>query len=105
MKSLRQYVAYVLSLAVFGALGYLGFRSTGGSVPYAKRFKTVVDGTVRSGDGDLVDLARGVLVAGPIRKSGLTTTYIGITAVLLAVGVGFYVYATRSEDETPTAER
>jgi hypothetical protein len=50
---------------------------------------------VQEGGGSLVDLGRGVIIAGPIRKGGLVVEFVGLVVLLLVVGVALYVYADR----------
>jgi len=94
----------VLSALLAGCLGVglWGFRVTGGALPYAKRFALVFRRGTETGGGPLVDLARGVVVAGPIRKGGLVAEYVGVVLLLALLGVGLYVYVEHNPDAEET---
>jgi len=81
--------------AVCLAAGLWGFTSTGGALPWAKRSARALQRGARAGGGALVDLGRGIVVAGPIRKGGLMFEFAGVVVLLAALGVGLYVYASR----------
>jgi len=72
-----------------------GFIATGGALPWAKRSAQALQRGVQRGGGSLVDLGRGIVVAGPIRKGGLMVEFFGVVVFLGLVGVGLYVYADR----------
>ncbi|RJT05269.1 cobalamin transport operon protein [Halococcus sp. IIIV-5B] len=95
MQRWKQYGGLAGLLAVCLAAGLYGFTSTGGALPYAKRFGQALQKGAQEGGGPLVDLGRGVVIAGPITKGGLVTEYVAIVVVLVAVGVGLYFYAVR----------
>ncbi|MGZ0748377.1 cobalamin transport operon protein [Haloparvum sp. AD34] len=98
MDRWRQYGVLGGLLATCLALGLWGFRATGGALPYAKRFSLALQRGAETGSGSLVDLARGIVVAGPIRKGGLVGEYAAVVLLLLLVGVGLYVYVERNAD-------
>ncbi|AWB26280.1 cobalamin transport operon protein [Halococcoides cellulosivorans] len=93
MDRTRQYGVLSALLAVFAGLGYAGFVATGGAVPYGKRFATSIQRGVESGGGSLVDLGRGVILAGPIQSS--VVEFVSVLGVLTAAGVVLYRYADR----------
>jgi hypothetical protein len=101
MEAWRQYGVLAAVLAACTAAGLWGFTTTGGSLPYAKRFARALQEGAREGSGALVDAGRGVVIAGPIRKQGLVGEYAAVVAVLLAVGVTTYAYATRRASDPP----
>jgi TRAP-type C4-dicarboxylate transport system permease large subunit len=107
MEWWKQYGGLAGLLAVCFAAGLWGFTSTGGALPWAKRSATALQRGVREGGGALVDLGRGVVVAGPIRKGGATTEFLAVVALLVVFGVGLYVYVDRyggfeDDPESPT---
>jgi hypothetical protein len=77
------------------AAGLWGFRSTGGALPWAKRSAQALQRGAREGGGALVDLGRGIVVAGPIREGGLVLEFAGVAVLLAVLGVGLYAYASR----------
>ena len=95
MKRWTQYGSLLGLLAVFFAAGLWGFAATGGSVPWAKRSATTLQRGIQEGGGALVDLGRGVVVAGPIRNGGLVVEFLGVVVAFVAIGIGLYVYANR----------
>lgn len=102
MNARRQYALTLAAAVTFAIAGVLGFRATGGALPYAKRFHKVVTGGGTTGTGPLVQPGRapgesvfGVVLAGPIRKGGLVGEFVGLLAVLAVAGVVGYWYATR----------
>jgi hypothetical protein len=103
----RQYGGLAAVLAAGAVAGYWGFAATGGALPYAKRFGRALAGGVSWGGGPLVDVGRGVVVAGPIRKGGLVPEFLAIAAALAAVGVALFLYAERARrtDEGPDRAR
>jgi len=100
MQRWKQYGGLVGLLAVCFAAGLYGFTSTGGALPYAKRFTTALQQGAREGGGPLVDLDRGVVIAGPIRQGGLVFEYVALVVLFAAVAVGLYVYAARYRAES-----
>jgi hypothetical protein len=95
MKRWAQYGSLLGLLAVFFAAGLWGFTATGGSVPWAKRSATTLQRGIQEGGGALVDLGRGIVVAGPIRNGGLIGEFLAVTVLFALVGAGLYVYADR----------
>ena len=81
--------------AVCLTAGLWGFTSTGGALPWAKRSARALQRGTREGGGALVDLGRGIVVAGPIRKGGLTLEFVGVVVLLAVLWVGLYAYASR----------
>lgn len=102
MQRWKQYGGLASLFAVCLAAGIWGFTSTGGALPWAKRSARALQRGVQHGGGSLVDLGRGVVVAGPIRKGGLMIEFLGLVALFVALGVGLYVYVDRYRglDET-----
>jgi hypothetical protein len=96
MDRWKQYGGLAGLFAVCLAAGLWGFTSTGGALPWAKRSAQALQRGAREGSGALVDLGRGIVVAGPIRKGGMMLEFAGVVVLLAAVGVGLYVYASRS---------
>jgi hypothetical protein len=107
MQRWKQYGGLAGLFAVCLAAGLWGFTATGGALPWAKRSAQALQRGVQQGGGALVDLSRGVVVAGPIRQGGLMLEFVGVVVLLAAVGVGLYVYASRSRgvDESERAAR
>lgn len=104
----RQYAGFLSLAACCLAAGLWGFTATGGALPWAKRSARALQRGVDSGGGSLVDLGRGIVVAGPIRKGGLLTEFVALAAAFTALGVLLYVYATRYRglgDATPTSRQ
>jgi len=95
MERWKQYGALGALFAVALAAGLWGFRATGGALPWAKRSARALQRGGSEGGGSLVDLGRGIVVAGPIRKGGLVVEFLGLVVLLLVVGVALYVYAGR----------
>lgn len=95
MERWKQYGALAGLFTVCLGAGLWGFTSTGGALPWAKRSARTLQRGVSEGGGALVDLGRGIVVAGPIRKGGLVLEFLGVVGVLAVLGVGLYVYATR----------
>jgi hypothetical protein len=89
------------------AAGLWGFTSTGGALPWAKRSAQTLQRGAREGGGAIVDLGRGVVVAGPIRNGGLLLEFVGVVVLLAVLGIGLYVYASRYRglDDTERAAR
>jgi hypothetical protein len=98
MQRWKQYGGLAALFAGCLGAGLWGFTSTGGALPWAKRSARALQRGAREGGGALVDLGRGVVVAGPIRRGGLLFEYGALVLVLAAVGVGLYVYADRYGD-------
>jgi hypothetical protein len=95
MDRWKQYGGLAGLFAVCLGTGLWGFTATGGALPWAKRSATALQRGVREGGGALVDLGRGIVVAGPIRKGGLLLEFLGIVVLLAVLGIGLYVYASR----------
>lgn len=95
MRRWKQYGGLAGLFAVCLAAGLWGFTATGGAVPWAKRSARALQRGVQQGSGSLVDLGRGIVVAGPIRKGGMMLEFLGVAVVLGVVGVGLYVYVDR----------
>jgi hypothetical protein len=105
MQHWKQYGGLTALFATFLAAGYWGFTATGGALPWAKRSAKTLQRGVQEGGGSLVNLGRGIIVAGPIRKGGMMVEFGGIVALLAALGVGLYIYVDRYgglNDEQPT---
>ncbi|MFD1632811.1 cobalamin transport operon protein (plasmid) [Haloplanus ruber] len=98
MDRWKQYGGLAGLFAVCLAAGLWGFTSTGGALPWAKRSAQALQRGAREGGGALVDLGRGIVVAGPIRQGGLVLEFLGVVVLLAVVGIGLYVYTTRSSD-------
>lgn len=81
--------------AVCLGLGLWGFTATGGGVPWAKRSARTLQEGLNAGSGSLIDIGRGIVIAGPIRKGGLVAEFGLLVLALAAVAVGLYVYAGR----------
>jgi hypothetical protein len=81
--------------AVCLAAGLWGFTATGGALPWARRSAQALQRGVQEGGGPLVDLGRGVVVAGPIRNGGLMLEFLGVVGLLSVLGIGLYVYVDR----------
>jgi len=107
MRRWKQYGGLAGLFVVCFAAGVWGFTSTGGSLPWAKRSARALQQGVQQGSGSLVDLGRGIVVAGPIRTGGLMLEFLGIAFVLSLFGVGLYVYAERRRgpDDPETTAR
>jgi hypothetical protein len=99
MRRTRQYGALGGLLTVCVAAGLWGFSATGGALPYAKRFTSALQQGTREGGGPLVDLSRGIVVAGPIRKGGYLAEFGLVVALLAVVGIGLYLYVSRSRHD------
>ncbi|WP_042662017.1 hypothetical protein [Haloferax sp. ATB1] len=95
MQRWQQYGGLLGLLAVCFAAGLWGFTSTGGALPWAKRSAKALQRGVQDGGGALVDLGRGIVVAGPIRKGGMMLEFGGAVALLVVLGIGLYVYVDR----------
>ena len=95
MDRWKQYGGLAGLFAVCLAAGLWGFTSTGGALPWAKRSAQALQRGAREGGGALVDLGRGIVVAGPIRKGGLMLEFAGVVVLLAVLGVGLYVYVSR----------
>jgi len=105
MQHWKQYGGLTALFATFLAAGYWGFTATGGALPWAKRSAKTLQRGVQEGGGSLVNLGRGIIVAGPIRKGGMMVEFGGIVALLAALGVGLYIYVDRYgglNEEQPT---
>jgi hypothetical protein len=95
MRRRTQYGGLLGLFAVCLGAGLWGFAATGGALPWAKRSAQALQRGVRDGGGALVDVGRGVVVAGPIRKGGLMAEFLAVVALLALLGVGLYVYVER----------
>jgi len=95
MQRWKQYSGLGALFAAFLAAGYWGFTATGGALPWAKRSAKALQRGVQEGGGALVNLGRGIIVAGPIRKGGLMVEFGGLVALLAVSGLGLYVYVDR----------
>ncbi|MFT4889134.1 MAG: hypothetical protein ACI9YT_000043 [Halobacteriales archaeon] len=96
MERWKQYGGLLGLLVAFTGLGLWGFTATGGAIPYGKRFaKTIQRGTRNSG-GPLLELERGIVIAGPIRQGGMVLEWLGLLALLTIVAIGLYVYVDRN---------
>jgi hypothetical protein len=95
MERWKQYGGLTGLLAVFLAAGLWGFTATGGALPWAKRSARALQEGAQAGRGALVDVGRGVVVAGPIRQGGLLVEYLALVLVLAGIGIGVYVYVDR----------
>ena len=106
MQRWKQYGSMAAVFSTFLAVGYWGFTATGGAVPWAKRASQTLQRGVQDGGGTLVNLGRGIVVAGPIRKGGLLLEFGGIVLASALLGLGLYVYVDRyggfGDDERPT---
>lgn len=98
MQHWKQYGGLIGLLAICFAAGLWGFTSTGGALPWAKRSAKTLQRGVQEGSGTLIDLDRGIIIAGPIRKGGMTLEFLGIVALLAIIGLGLYVYVDRYSD-------
>ena len=95
MQRWKQYGGLVGLFAAFVAAGLWGFTATGGALPWAKRSARTLQRGTQDGGGALLNLGRGIVVAGPIRKGGLLFEFAAIVAVFVLVGIGLYVYVDR----------
>ncbi|SDD62611.1 cobalamin transport operon protein [Natrinema hispanicum] len=95
MQRWKQYGSLAALFAVAIAAGLWGFRATGGALPWAKRSAKALQRGVKESGGSLIDLGRGVVIAGPIRKGGMVLEFVGLVVLLVAVGIALYVYADR----------
>jgi len=105
MQRWKQYggLAGLFSLCL--AAGLWGFTSTGGALPWAKRSARTLQRGTKEGGGPLLDVGRGIVVAGPIRKGGMMFEFGALVGLLVVVGVGLYIYIDRYhglEDEQTT---
>jgi TRAP-type C4-dicarboxylate transport system permease large subunit len=96
MERWKQYGGLGGLVVVATAIGLWAFSATGGALPWAKRSAKTLQRGLAEGGGALVDLGRGIVIAGPIRKGGLVTEYAAIIAVLAVLGIALYVYVDRS---------
>ncbi|RXK51153.1 cobalamin transport operon protein [Halorientalis pallida] len=95
MQRWKQYGSLAALFAVALAAGLWGFSATGGALPWAKRSARALQRGVTEGSGSLIDLGRGVVVAGPIRKGDMVLEFAGLVVLLVVAGVALYVYADR----------
>jgi hypothetical protein len=95
MQRWKQYGGLAGLFAAFLAAGYWGFTATGGALPWAKRSAKALQRGVQESGGALVDLGRGIVVAGPIRKGGMILEFGAIVALMAVIGIGLYVYVDR----------
>jgi hypothetical protein len=98
MESWKQYGALSGLFGLFLAAGLWGFNATGGALPWAKRSAQALQRGVQEGGGSVVDLGRGVVIAGPIRKGGLLLEFGGLVLLFSLVGIGIYAYVLRSTE-------
>jgi hypothetical protein len=95
MERWKQYGGLGGLVVVATAIGLWAFGATGGALPWAKRSAKTLQRGLADGGGALVDLGRGIVIAGPIRKGGLVTEYAAIIAALAVLGIALYVYVDR----------
>jgi hypothetical protein len=95
MERWKQYGGLAGVVAVATAIGLWAFSATGGALPWAKRSAKTLQRGLADGGGSLVDLGRGIVIAGPIRKDGLVMEYTAVTALLAVSGIALYVYVDR----------
>ena len=95
MQRWKQYGGLAGLFAAFLAAGYWGFTATGGALPWAKRSAQTLQRGVQEGGGALVDVGRGIVVAGPIRKGGMMIEFGALVLVLVVLGIGLYVDVDR----------
>jgi hypothetical protein len=95
MQRWKQYGGLAALFAAFLAAGYWGFTATGGALPWAKRSAKALQRGVEESGGALVDIGRGIVVAGPIRKGGMMLEFGAIVALMAVIGIGMYVYVDR----------
>ncbi|ERG91967.1 MAG: hypothetical protein J07HQW1_02001 [Haloquadratum walsbyi J07HQW1] len=95
MDRWKQYGGLAGLFAVCLAAGFWGFTSTGGALPWAKRSAQALQRGARDGGGALIDLGRGILIAGPIRQGGMMLEFLAVVILLAVLGIGLYVYASR----------
>jgi hypothetical protein len=102
MERWKQYGGLLGLLVAFTGVGLWGFTATGGALPYAKRFSKALQRGTQEGGGPLVDLGRGIVVAGPIRQGGMVLEWLGLLALLTIVGIALYVYVDRTGGDDGT---
>jgi hypothetical protein len=95
MQRWKQYGGLAGLFGVCLAAGLWGFSSTGGALPWAKRSAKALQRGVKDGGGPLIDAGRGIVVAGPIRKGGMMLEFGVLVALLVALGIGLYLYVDR----------
>ena len=95
MQRWKQYGGLAGLFAAFLAAGYWGFTTTGGTLPWAKRSAQALQRGVQESGGALVDVSRGIVVAGPIRKGGMMLEFGAIVLLFAVLGLGMYVYVDR----------
>ena len=95
MQRWKQYGGLGALFAAFLAAGYWGFTATGGALPWAKRSAKALQRGVQNGGGAIIDFGRGIVVAGPIRNGGMLLEFGALVLVMVALGVGLYVYVDR----------
>jgi len=95
MEPWKQYGSLGGIVALATAIGLWAFSATGGALPWAKRSAKTLQRGLADGGGSLVDLGRGIVIAGPIRKDGLVMEYTAIAALLAVGGIALYVYVDR----------
>jgi hypothetical protein len=95
MQRWKQYGGLAALFAAFLAAGVWGFTATGGALPWAKRSAQALQRGVQESGGALVDVGRGIVVAGPIRKGGMMLEFGGLVFLLTVIGIGTYVYVDR----------
>ena len=99
MERWKQYGTLTALVAAFAGFGYVGFVATGGALPYGKRFAQSIQRGVETGGGSLVDLGRGIVLAGPIRSGGMVLEFLLVMLVFVLAGIGLYVYGDRLAEE------
>jgi len=95
MQRWKQYGGLAGLFGACLAAGLWGFTSTGGALPWAKRSAKALQRGTKDSGGALVDLGRGIVVAGPIRKGGMMLEFGALVLLLVVIGVGLYVYVDR----------
>ena len=95
MQRWKQYGGLLGLFAAFLGAGYWGFTATGGALPWAKRSAKTLQRGVQESGGSLVDVGRGIVVAGPIRKGGLLFEFGALVLLFVVLGIGLYVYVDR----------
>jgi hypothetical protein len=95
MQRWKQYGGLAGLFSAFLAAGYWGFTATGGDLPWAKRSAQALQRGVQESGGSLVDVGRGIVVAGPVRKGGMMLEFGGLVLLLGVFGIGLYIYVDR----------
>lgn len=95
MDRWKQYGGFFGLVVVCLSAGLWGFTATGGALPWAKRSAQTLQRGVQDGGGALIEVGRGIVVAGPIRKGGLLLEFTGLVTLLAVGGIGLYLYIDR----------